>query len=91
MKIAPLAKISAARKRLIEKEMKMPKIDVEALWQLAERTRPNSGSTYYQFARLILEEAAKACEEYPKRDPSEDGNGYWAAENCAAAIREMKP
>lgn len=36
------------------------------------------------------EQCAKVCDDYPKRDPAEDGNGYWAAEECAAAIRAMK-
>jgi hypothetical protein len=39
--------------------------------------------------RAGLEQAAKACEDYPMRDPAEDGNGYWAAEECAAAIRAL--
>lgn len=34
------------------------------------------------------EACAKVADEYPKRDPAEDGNGYWAAEEIAAAIRE---
>lgn len=33
------------------------------------------------------EECAKVCDEYPRRDPAEDGNGYWATQDCAAAIR----
>jgi hypothetical protein len=37
-----------------------------------------------------LEQAAVKCDEYPLRDPAEDGNGYWAAEECAAAIRALK-
>ena len=40
--------------------------------------------------RAALEEAAGVCDDYPKCDPAEDGNGYWAAENCAAAIRVLK-
>jgi hypothetical protein len=48
----------------------------------------------HAFAQAIhneaLELAAKECENYPKRDPAEDGNGYWASENCAEAIRKLK-
>lgn len=99
MKIAPLAKIAAAKKRLIErpKEMKMTKIDVEALWQTAqtgvlERTIP-------AFASLILEEAAKACLTKVKRPADYQGRwgGYgpfedgMTGEECAAAIRALKP
>jgi len=36
-----------------------------------------------------IEAAAKVCDEYPQRDPAEDGNGYWAANNCADAIRQL--
>ncbi|MCA0214570.1 MAG: hypothetical protein LCH79_15500 [Proteobacteria bacterium] len=32
--------------------------------------------------------AVKVCEEYPQRDPAEDGSGYWAANECADAIKE---
>lgn len=43
---------------------------------------------FYERGRLAEREAcAKVCDDYPKRDPGEDGNGYWAAENCAAALR----
>jgi hypothetical protein len=34
------------------------------------------------------ERCAKLCDEYPQRDPGEDGNGYWAAAECAATIRK---
>lgn len=37
-----------------------------------------------------LAEAAKVCDQYPQRDPGEDGNGYWAAEECAKSIRALK-
>jgi hypothetical protein len=33
-----------------------------------------------------LEQAARVCDEYPQRDPAEDGSGYWAAEECAKTI-----
>lgn len=56
-----------------------------------------SGATVEQVEVAILtainealELAAKECENYPKRDPAEDGNGYWASENCAEAIRKLK-
>ena len=38
----------------------------------------------------VIEGCAAVCDEYPRRDPAEDGNGYWAAEECAAAIRALK-
>lgn len=34
------------------------------------------------------ERCAVICDDYPKRDPAEDGNGYWAAAECAALIRK---
>lgn len=37
-----------------------------------------------------LEQAAKIADTYPKRDPAEDGNGYWAAEEVAKQIRLHK-
>lgn len=37
--------------------------------------------------RWVWEEAAKVADEYPQRDPAEDGNGYWAAQEIAQAIR----
>jgi hypothetical protein len=38
------------------------------------------------------EQDARICDEYPQRDPAEDGNGYWAAAECARVIRnEEKP
>lgn len=36
-----------------------------------------------------LEAAAKVCDGYPQRDPAEDRDGYWAAEECAEAIRNL--
>jgi hypothetical protein len=33
------------------------------------------------------EACAAICDQYPQRDPGGDGNGYWAAEECAMAIR----
>lgn len=39
--------------------------------------------------REALEAAAKVADEYPLRDPGEDGNGYWAAEEIAAAILDI--
>ena len=36
------------------------------------------------------EECAQVADEYPNRDPAEDGNGYWAAEEIAKAIRARK-
>lgn len=36
------------------------------------------------------ERCAKICDEYPLRDPAEDGNGYWAAAECARMIRGAK-
>ena len=42
-------------------------------------------------AECERERCAKVCDEYPQRDPAEDGNGYWAAAECAAAIRGAKP
>ena len=33
------------------------------------------------------EACAQLADAYPQRDPAEDGNGYWAAEEIAAAIR----
>ena len=41
-------------------------------------------------ARAIMverERCAKVADDYPSRDPAGDGNGYWAAEEIAAAIR----
>ena len=35
------------------------------------------------------ERCARIAETYPHRDPAEDGNGYWAAEEIAAAIRRV--
>ena len=40
------------------------------------------------FARLVAERCAGICEDYPSRDPAEDGSGYWAADECANAIRQ---
>ena len=37
-----------------------------------------------------MERAAVIADEYPLRDPGGDGNGYWAAEEIAAAIRAAK-
>ncbi len=37
------------------------------------------------------DEDAKVCDGYPQRDPAEDGNGYWAAQECATTIRRGKP
>lgn len=37
--------------------------------------------------RRGLERAAKVADEYPQRDPAEDGNGYWAAWEIAKTIR----
>jgi hypothetical protein len=55
-----------------------------------ERHRLNPGTELLDAAiDVALEEAAKVCDDYPKRDPAEDGNGYWAAEECAAAIRAL--
>jgi len=42
------------------------------------------------YTNAILEYAAVKCDEYQKRDPAEDGSGFWAAENCAEAIRQEK-
>lgn len=36
-----------------------------------------------------IEAAARVCDEYPQRDPAQDGNGWWAAEECADAIRAL--
>jgi hypothetical protein len=33
------------------------------------------------------ERCAKIADDYPNRDPGGDGNGYWAAEEIACAIR----
>lgn len=41
--------------------------------------------------RETVERCARGCDEDPTRDPGEDGNGYWAAEHCAAAIRALLP
>lgn len=38
--------------------------------------------------RLTAERCAQLCDQYPERDPAEDGNGYWAAADCAQAIRD---
>lgn len=37
-----------------------------------------------------IEEAAMVADKYPQRDPAEDGSGYWAAEEIASSIRELK-
>lgn len=42
-------------------------------------------------AKQMQEACAKICDEYPLRDPAEDGNGYWAAEECTKAIRALDP
>jgi len=54
-------------------------------------------AAYWQWERLSadlvrataqgMERAAVICDQYPARDPAQDGNGFWAAENCAEAIR----
>lgn len=31
-------------------------------------------------------ECAEIARRYPERDPAEDGNGYWAAEEIATAV-----
>jgi hypothetical protein len=43
-----------------------------------------------EIARALLaerERCARVADDYPKRDPGGDGNGFWAAEEIAAAIR----
>ena len=45
--------------------------------------------TWQTAYKAAIEDAAKVCDEYPQRDPAEDGNGYWAAENCYNAIRQL--
>lgn len=37
--------------------------------------------------RETIDRCAKIAEEYPRRDPGEDGSAYWAAEEIATAIR----
>lgn len=37
--------------------------------------------------REAFMEAAKVADEYPLRDPAEDGTAYWAAEEIAKCIR----
>mgnify|MGYP001497766092 CR=1 FL=1 len=39
--------------------------------------------------RRGIERAAEVADRYPERDPAEDGSGYWAAEEIAAAIRKL--
>lgn len=87
MKIAPLAKIAAARKRQIERSNKaaMPKIDA---WELYRKASIGHYGTerYDEFARLIIEQCAKACEQLADCPEPMDG-----CTECAAAIRSMKP
>lgn len=88
MKILPLAKIAAARKRLIEqtKEMKMP-IDVEALIAQVDDIAPATWNEFsIEFARRIIEECAKVCEQIADCPEPMDG-----CAECAAAIRALKP
>jgi hypothetical protein len=73
----------------------------ERIEQLALKTAKLTGGGVVADAKFVsqaitvavneaLEMAAKECENYPKRDPAEDGSGYWASENCAEAIRKLK-
>ena len=45
-----------------------------------------TGAVAAEAAKQQARKDAKICREYPKRDPAEDGNGYWAADDCAKAI-----
>lgn len=40
-------------------------------------------------ARMALGECQRVCDDYPTRDPAEDGSGYWAAAECADRIRAL--
>ena len=53
-----------------------------------ELTQREIGLVWRAARAYQAEQDAKVCDEYPRRDPAEDGSGYWAAEDCAAAIRE---
>jgi len=44
---------------------------------------------YQAGAEEMKKSAAKVCADYHKRDPAQDGNGYWAAENCYETIRQL--
>ena len=44
--------------------------------------------------KAVADERARCAaiaEKYPERDPGEDGSGYWAANEIAAAIKEPRP
>ena len=95
-----LAQCNALRERLIDllsridqmpmdikrwREIVMP--SEEAARQALAQTPEQSLEAYKDG---VLEEAAGVADNYPDRDPGEDGNGYWAAEEIAKAIRAMK-
>ncbi|HWJ47183.1 MAG TPA: hypothetical protein VNS62_05995 [Candidatus Udaeobacter sp.] len=56
---------------------------------LLQRAATALADAYRQGAEAMREAAAKACDEYPRRDPAEDGSGYWAAAECAEQIRAL--
>ena len=37
-----------------------------------------------------LDRAARECAAYPRRHPGNDGDGFWAALECATVIRSLK-
>lgn len=73
----------------------MPKIDVYALAFSVSNSLPVRAyqEDFEEFARLILEEAAKAC----RNEMLSNTNDMWkeghndGCEYCAAAIRALKP
>jgi len=57
---------------------------------MCDRFRTSFPLIAAQAHNATVEQCAEVADNYPKRDPGEDGSAYWAADEIAAAIRSLK-
>ena len=68
----------------ISKPLTLP---AQVIAQMEDRESRDIDEAVKEAVAEEREACAKVADTYPQRDPAEDGNGYWAAEEIAAAIR----